>query len=43
MNQFTIYDNVLSKEENKNYSFNYLITTNLISFIIGVGFHYLVS
>jgi hypothetical protein len=43
MEQFTIYDNVLPKKEDKKYSFRYLIVTNLISFTIGIGFHYLLS
>jgi len=39
MEQFTIYDNVLQKED-KKYSLRYLIVSNLISFSIGIGFHY---
>lgn len=43
MDQYTIYDGILPKKEVKNYSFKYLIITNIISFSIGVGFHYLIS
>jgi len=43
MEQFTIYDNMIPKKEDKKYSLRYLIATNLISFSIGIGFHYLLS
>ena len=43
MEQSTIYDTMLPKKEDKKYSLRYLIITNLISFSIGIGFHYLIS
>lgn len=38
---FTIYDNS-PKIPDKKYSLRYLIITNIFSFFIGLGFHYLV-
>jgi hypothetical protein len=36
--QFTIYDDAII-ENDKKFTLKYIIITNIISFVIGIGFH----